>query len=65
MSFNLGITLYLPKGFSDFSDIAITANACVNPFIYAFKYEEFQTRVKTFFHSIFGTESQKREEGNV
>ena len=65
MAYNLGITLNVPSSFRIFADAAITVNTCVNPLIYAFRYETFQTRVKTFFRSIFGIKSQKSETGNV
>ena len=47
--YNLGYSLDFSSNIQFFSKVVLYANCSINPFIYAFKYEEFQIRIKQFF----------------
>ncbi len=49
MAFNLGAPLSLTTPFYQFSVIAVFINSCINPFIYVFKFEEFQKGLRDLF----------------
>ena len=49
--FNLGGKVSFSSRFYKFSLIAVYLNCCLNPFIYAFKYREFQKGLKKLFCS--------------
>ena len=50
LAFNFGYAVDFTSGYYNFTVIAIFFNCCANPFIYALKYEIFQTEfIKLFF----------------
>jgi len=49
---NLGYSVDFESDFYHFSVAAIFSNCCLNPIIYALKYEQFQTRAKEIFHLL-------------
>jgi hypothetical protein len=50
--FYLGRDIDIYSGFYRFSVVAAFANCCVNPFVYAAKYKEFQTSVRHLFGKV-------------
>ena len=49
LAFNFGYPVDFTSAFYNFTVIAMFANSCINPIIYALKYETFQNEARRFF----------------
>lgn len=52
LRYNLGYATDFNGGFYHFTVIAVFLNCCINPFVYALKYEQFQRRMLRIFRRV-------------